>query len=88
MAYAKVFQNNRYQTHYVQFVADTVEDVKHMRVSQLSMGSEVYVISEKKTYILDSKRVWHAKADNDDSVIECDCVEESTIWEALPEPSN
>jgi hypothetical protein len=49
------------------------------------MGSEVYVISEKKTYILDSKRVWHAKADGDNSVIECDCVEESTIWEQIPE---
>ncbi len=88
MAFAKVFQNNRYQAYYVQFVADTVEDVKRLPVSQLSMGSEVYVISEKKTYILDSKRVWHAKAENDDSVIECDCVEESTIWENLPEPKN
>ena len=85
MAYAKLFQNNRYQTHYVQFVADTPEDVKLLPVSQLSMGSEVYVISEKKTYILDSKRIWHAKVENDDSTIECDCVEELTIWEHLPE---
>lgn len=85
MAFTKIFQNNRYQTHYVKFVADTPEDVKKLRISQLSMGSEVYVISEKKTYILGSNQTWHAKAPNDNSVIECDCVEESTIWEELPE---
>ena len=85
MASVKIFQNNRYQSHFVQFVADTPEDVKKLRVSSLSMGSEVYVISEKKTYILDGKKTWQAKAENDDSVIECDCVEESTIWEQIPE---
>ena len=85
MGWSKVFQNNRYQSSYVEFVADTKEDVRKLNVSNLSMGSEVYIISEKKTYILDSKRVWHAKADNDDDIIECDCVEESTVWEQIPE---
>ena len=28
------------------------------------MGSEVYVISEKKTYILDGNRTWHLKLVN------------------------
>ena len=44
MASIKVFQNNRYQSHYVHFVADTAEDVKKLRVATLAMGSEVYVI--------------------------------------------
>ena len=86
MAGAKIFQNNRYQSHYVEFVVDEPEDVKKLRVSELAMGSEVYVISEKKTYILDSKKTWHAKAEGDNSIIECDCVEELTIWEDLPKP--
>ena len=51
------------------------------------MGSEVYVIENRKTYILDSKGIWHSKSkvsgDGDDVII-CDCVEESTIWEELP----
>lgn len=51
------------------------------------MGNEVYVISSQKTYILDSKGIWHSKAVGDDSKIECDCVEESTIWEDLPKPT-
>ena len=29
------------------------------------MGSEVYVIDTKKTYVLDSKGVWHSKAAGD-----------------------
>jgi hypothetical protein len=48
-----------------------------------SMGNEVYVIETKKTYILDSKGKWHSKANGDNSVIECDCIEESTIWEEI-----
>ena len=83
MGYTKVFQNNRYQSHYVQFVADTAEDVKLLRVADLTMGSEVYVIQEKRTYILGSDKTWYSKAVNDDAIIECDCVEESTIWEDL-----
>jgi hypothetical protein len=53
------------------------------------MGSEVYVIENRRTYILDSKGMWHNKAKENvdgDDVIVCDCVEESTIWETLPNP--
>lgn len=86
MASIKIFQNNRYQSHYVQFVADTVDDVKRLKITDLAMGSEVYVIQEKRTYILGSDRLWYSKAVNDDATIECDCIEESTIWENLPQP--
>ena len=85
--YQKLYQNNRYQSSYIQFVADTVEDVKRIPTKMIAMGSEIYVIENRKTYILDSKGVWHSKSkvsgDGDD-VIVCDCVEESTIWEELP----
>ena len=83
MSAQKLFQGNRYQNSFIMYVADTAEDVKKIKVSSAHMGSEVYVIETKKTYILDSKGTWHSKAD--DSTIECDCVEESTIWEDLKE---
>lgn len=83
MAFSKLFQNNRYQANYIQFVADTAEDVKRIRVSSSHIGSEVYVIDTKKTYVLDSKGVWHSKVAGDGDQIICDCVEESTIWEDL-----
>lgn len=85
MSVVKTFQNNRYSTTYNKYVADTVEDVKKIKVGPSLMGSEVYVIANKKTYILDSKRTWHSKRDNDGDTIECDCVEESTIWDPIPE---
>ena len=86
MAVLKILQKGQYVNNYVQFVADTEEDVKRIKIlpNGGSMGNEVYVISSQKTYILDSKGVWHSKALGDDSKIECDCIEESTIWEELP----
>ena len=91
MAVSIIFQNNRYQNDYHKYVADTSEDVKKIRISPSDMGSEVYVISEKKTYILDSKRTWHAKSGNSngDDTIECDHnhVDENTVWGTLPEPN-
>lgn len=90
MAIMKVFQKGNYLNNYCQFVADTEEDVKKIRIipNGGSMGNEVYVINTKKTYILDSKGKWHSKVNGDDTVIECDCVEESTVWEELPNPTN
>ena len=57
MAVSIIFQNNRYQNDFHQYVADTPDDVKKIRVNPSDMGSEVYVISEKKTYILPKKTV-------------------------------
>lgn len=49
------------------------------------MGSEVYVIENSSTYILDSKKTWHSKNNQDIIVCDCDCVEESTIWGDIAE---
>ena len=79
----KLFQNNRYQAGYTEYIADTADDVKKIKVTAVQMGSEVYVIETKKTYVLDSKGTWHSKNGDGDTII-CDCVEESTIWEEIP----
>lgn len=87
MAFQKTFQGDRYTNNYSKYVADTPEDVRKIKISSTgaNMGSEVYVISTRKTYVLDSKHSWHPKGE-DGEVIDCDCVEESTIWEDLPNP--
>ena len=89
MAFMKVFQRNNFLNNYCKFVADDEDDVKKIRVlpNGGSMGTEVYVIHTKKTYILDSKGVWYSKDDNSTIKCECDCNEESTIWEELSEPN-
>ena len=88
MAFQKIFQGDRYTNNYKQYVADTPDDVKKIQVSSngSDMGCEVYVISTRKTYILDSKHAWHPKGEDGDA-IDCDCVEESTIWEELKVPT-
>ena len=86
MAIIKIYQNGRPVNNYCRFIADTEEDVKKIKILPKggSMGNEVYVIDTQKTYILDSKGIWHSKSIGDNSQIECNCVEESTIWEDLP----
>lgn len=88
MAFQKTYQGNRHTNNYSEYVADTPEDVKKIQISSTgaNMGSEVYVISTHKIYVLNSKHTWYPKGE-DGEPIECDCVEESTIWEDLPNPT-
>ena len=81
MAILRIFQNGAYINSYSRYVADEEEDVKSIKIlpNGGSMGNEVYVIATKKTYILDSKGLWHCKDVGDNTIIECDCIEESTI---------
>ena len=86
----KIRQNDKYLGNFACYVADTIEDVKSIRLYPGSMGSEVYVIANKTTYILDSEYKWHSKAvssESGDDIIICDCIEESTIWDTLSDPN-
>lgn len=51
------------------------------------MGSTVYVISTGETWMMDSTGKWHVMGSIRKEPIECDCVEELTIWGDLPEPA-
>ena len=44
------------------FVCDSADDVSNIDKGNLMIGSMVYVISEKKLYILDSTGEWNATA--------------------------
>jgi hypothetical protein len=82
MAYIKVRQGENVAYSVSYYVCDTIDDVAKLPRSQ--MGSTVYVIAEKEKYIADSAGAWHPMVSSNPS-IECDCVEESTIWETLPD---
>lgn len=79
----KIYQNDQYVNNYIRFVADTEAEISKIKVTASNMGSEVYAIDTQETYILDSACVWHSKKVGG-GTIDCDCVEESTIWEDLP----
>lgn len=86
MAITKIFQNNRFATGYTYRVAETVEDVKALKTGLDELGSEIYIIEKNQLYISNGKGSWFPK-NTDGETIVCDCVEESTIWNNLPEPT-
>ena len=79
---SKIRQGTRALYGWSEFVVDDREEVS--KLPKAVHGSTVYVIHEKETYIIDGKGVWYPmKGDKDP--IECDCVDEMTIWDELPE---
>ena len=80
--YQKLMQSGRTTYGVAEYVADTKEDVA--RIPKCVMGSTVYIIHTKETYMIDSQGTWYA-ADSEGDPIVCDCVEEATIWEDLKE---
>ena len=47
------------------------------------MGSTVFVIHTKDTYMMDSKGIWYSITSDADPIV-CDCVEEMTVWADIP----
>ena len=78
----KIRQGTRVSYNLSEFVVDDLSDVALL--PRCAMGSTVYVIHTKDTYIIDSKGIWYPKTSDNDPIV-CDCVEESTIWDELPE---
>lgn len=78
----KLSQGNRINYDITKWLVEDVEELKTLPVS--SMGSTAFVIHTADTYMLDSKRTWYCIT-SDQVPVECDCVEELTIWNTLPE---
>lgn len=87
----KVSQNNKRSADVIEYVVDTIDDVKKLPKS--GMGSTVFVIATKNTYMCDSTQMtWHnitiSTGEGGGIVpptIECDCVSEMTIWGEISE---
>ena len=80
--YKRIRQSGRITYGVSEFLVDEKSEVA--KLPRCEMGSTVYIIHTKENYMIDSKGVWYAM-DSDGEPIACDCVEESTIWEEIPE---
>lgn len=80
MASKLYWQKNKMSYGIQKFVCDDVEDLK--KLNPTGIGCSAFVIHTKDTYMLDSKRVWYCITSENDPV-ECDCVEELTIWDTI-----
>ena len=50
-----------------------------------SFGDIVYVVHTSEYWMMDRNHTWYPMTANGKSGIECDCVEELTVWGELPE---
>lgn len=62
------------------------EESELSTIPRCIIGSTAYVISTAESWMMDSKGKWHVMNSSGKSPVECDCVEELTIWSNLPEP--
>ena len=65
-----------------------VEDESELSTAptNCSMGDIVYVVHTSEYWMMDRSKKWYPMAGGK-GPIECDCVEEMTIWNELPEPN-
>ena len=83
---AKFAQGNKVTQNLSKWLVDEENEISTVPYSQ--MGSTVYVISTGESWMIDSKGKWHIMSSTSDKEpIECDCVEELTIWGTLQEPT-
>ena len=62
------------------------EESELSTIPRCIIGSTAYVISTAESWMMDSKGKWHVMNSSEKPPVECDCVEELTIWGNLPEP--
>ena len=62
------------------------EESELPQIPRCNMGSTAYVITTGESWMMDSKGNWHVMGSIEKEPIQCDCVEELTIWGDLPEP--
>ena len=78
----KFSQGNRIVYAISKWLCDDVEDIP--KIPKSPMGSTVFVIHTKDTYMADSEGVWYSITSDAESVEPCDCVDELTIWAEIP----
>ena len=53
--------------------------------SKCNFGDTAYVVHTGEYWIMDSKSTWYPLSNKNKNPVECNCVEEMTIWAELEE---
>lgn len=78
----KYSQGGKINYSFNKYIAEDEEELTTLG-EKCSFGDTVYVIHTGESWIIDSKRIWYPLTDKEKDPIECDCVEEMTIWKDL-----
>lgn len=65
------------------YICDEKIDLSKAAVAK--MGNTAFVIHTSDIYVMDSQKVWYCITNASADPVQCDCVEESTIWTEIPE---
>ena len=77
----KIAQGNRISYAAEKWICE--EPAELAKILGCPMGSTAYVIHTRDTYMMDSNNTWYCVT-SEKVPVECDCVEELTIWQDLP----
>lgn len=66
---------------YDKYLVEEEADLK--TIIRPNMGDVAFVIRTSEHWMCDSKQTWYSINDKNKGPIQCDCVEEMTIWEDL-----
>lgn len=61
------------------------EKIDLSKATTAKMGNTAFVIHTSDIYVMDSQKVWYCITNSSADPVQCDCVEESTIWTEIPE---
>lgn len=78
----KFSQGNRIAYAIFKWLCDDIADISS--IPRSPMGSTVFVIHTKDTYMADSTGKWYPITSDAEAIEPCDCVEELTIWGDIP----
>ena len=82
--YLKYYQGGKIGHSFSKYI---VEDESELSTApaNCSMGDIVYVVHTSEYWMMDRSKKWYPMNPGK-GPFECDCVEEMTIWNELPEP--
>ena len=84
--FMKYSQGGKIGYAFSEFIFDSEAELTQQ--TGATMGCKAYVIRTGETWIMDSENTWYPyqvfTGDRDPIKCECECVEESTIWNELP----
>lgn len=79
----KLSTRRKYNEYYTNYLVEDEADLK--TISKSNMGDVAFVIHTSEHWMCDSKHTWYSINEKNKGPIECDCVDEMTIWTDLEE---
>lgn len=79
----KLSTRRKYNEYYTNYLVEDEVDLK--TIVKSNMGDVAFVIHTSEHWMCDNNHTWYNINSSNKGPIECDCIDEMTIWEDLQE---